>query len=46
MTFDPKSVKVICANLPMDHDVQVPWKYITDQFSKTLAKRSITLNDP
>ena len=36
---------MICVNLPKDHYVQVLWKCITDHFSKTLAKRSITLND-
>ena len=36
--FDPIPVQVVCANLPKDHYVQVPWKYITDHFSKTLAK--------
>ena len=28
---------------PKDHYVQVPWKYITDHFSKTLAKK---VNNP
>ena len=40
--FD-QPVKVICENLPKDHYVQVQWKYITDHFSQTLAKRSMTL---
>ena len=28
MTFDPKSVEVMCVTLPKDHRVQVRWKYI------------------
>ena len=28
MTYDTKSVEVICVTLPKDHCVQVPWKYI------------------
>ena len=51
MTFDPTSVKVICATLPKDHCVKRPWKYINecgyiDHFSKTLTIRSMTPNDP
>ena len=28
MTIDPTSLEVTCVNLPKDHCVQVPWKYI------------------
>ena len=48
MTFDPKSVEVICVTLPKDHCVQVPWKYIkvcgySDPFIKNLNQRSLIL---
>ena len=47
MTFDPKSVEVTCVNLPKDHCVQVPQKYIkvcgyNDPFLKNLNQRSLT----
>ena len=48
MTFDPTSVEVLCATLPKDHCVQVPWKYIkvcgySDLFcKKNLNQRSLT----
>ena len=41
MTFDPRSVEVLCVTLPKDYCVQVPWKYIKacgygDLFAKKL----------
>ena len=44
--FDSIPVKVICANVPKDHYVKVLQKYITGHLLVTVAKRSITLNDP
>ena len=46
MTFDTKSVKVTCVTLPMDHCVQVPWKYMkvcgySDPFFKKLEPKVI-----
>ena len=42
MTFYPKSVEVKCVTLPMDHGVQVPWKYIKRITQKYLD----TVSDP
>ena len=45
--FDLIPVTVICMyKCTQGHNVQVPWKYITDHFSETLAKRSITQKWP
>ena len=47
MTFDPTSVDITCVNLPKDHHIQVPWKYIkvcgySDPFFNNLNQRSLT----
>ena len=43
-------VQVTCVTLPMDHSIQVPWKYVkvcgySDPFFKNLNQRSLTLHD-